>query len=280
MPLPQTDFPERSGNLAPKRRNYPVSSRISVLFLVSGILSLAFSIYSDSQVLALIGLGLTFWGVLFLLLQPLKLVKGSLLYNSTVSTYTTIDRIVNDLKYKGKGSYIPPYPKDVYLPEYLKGLKDPIVFIPAENGSAMPSIEEIATGKFLSKNPKGVLVAPPGSGILTQIEEKLNVDFTKMELTELCAVLPTFILQDLNLAKEMTLELNGDQAHLKIVDSLFKNLYNVRNNLKSVTLVGCPIASAVACALAKTSGRTVSIQKQELSPDGLAIEVWYNILQR
>jgi hypothetical protein len=256
-----------------------VSSKISVLFLISGILSLVFSIYSESQILALIGLGLTFWGALFLLLKPPKLVEGSLLYNAAVSTYLTTDRIINDFRCKGKGYYIPPYPKDVYLPEYLKGLKALVVFISAENDSEMPSIEEIAKGKFISKNSKGVLVAPPGSGILTQIEEKLNVDFTKMELNELCEFLPSFISQDLNLAKEMALELNENQVHLKMFDSLYKNLYSVRNNLKSVNFLGCPIASAVACTLAKTSGRTVTIQKQQVSPDGFAIDVWYRIVQ-
>jgi len=255
------------------------SSKLTMLFLLAGILSLVFSIYSESQIIALIGLGLTFWGALFILLKPPKLVEGSLLYNAAVSTYLTIDRIIDDFNYKGKGYYLPPYPKDVYLPEYLKGLKASVVFVSAKNDSEMPSIEEIAKGNFLSKGQKGVLVAPPGLGILTQIEEKTRVDFTKIELTELCDVLPTLILQDLNLAKGMGMELNGDQVHLKLVDSLYKDLYSARNNLKSVIFVGCPITSAVACALAKTSGRTITIQKHQVSPDGLALEVWYSIMQ-
>ncbi len=256
-----------------------VSSRISVLFLISGIVLLAFSIYAESQILALIGLGLTFWGVLFILVRPLKLVEGSLLYNASISSYLTADRILNDFSYKGKGYYIPPYPEDVYLPEYLKGLKASLVFISAKNDSEMPSIEEIAKGKFMSKTQKGVLLAPPGAGILTQIESKTKMDFTKMTLNELCEVLPPFFTQDLNLAKELEMQLDGDQIRLKMVDSLYKNLYSARNNLKSVTFLGCPIVSAVACAIAKTSGRTVAIQKQQPSPDGLAIQVWYRIVE-
>jgi hypothetical protein len=244
-------------------------------------MSLIFSLYSESQILALIGLGLTFWGVLFLLVKPVKLVEGKLLYSATVSTYTTTDRIISDFRYKGRGYYIPPYPKDVYLPEYLKGLKDPVVFVSAANDSKMPPIEAIAKGKFTSKNPEGVLLVPPGSGILSQIEEKSNVDFTKMDLNELCTLMPRFILQDLNLAKEMEMEMepNENQVYLRIFDSLYKNLYSVRNKLKSVNLLGCPIVSAVACALAKTSGKTITVQKQQVSPDVLTIEVWYRIVQ-
>ena len=99
------------------------SSKFTVLFLISGVLSLVFSIYLGSQILALIGLGLVFWGVLFILLKPVNFVEGSLLYNAAFSEYLTIERIINEFNNKGKGYYIPPYPKDVYLPEYLKGLK-------------------------------------------------------------------------------------------------------------------------------------------------------------
>jgi hypothetical protein len=253
--------------------------KIIILLLISGILSLIFSIYATSQVLALIGLGLTFWGILFIFLTPVKFVEGSLLYKTGVSSYLTIDRIINDFNLKGRGYYVPPYPKDVYLPEYLRGLKDSVVFISTEKSDTMPSIEEMAKGKFVSKNPKGVLITPPGSGVLTQIEEKSKVDFTKITLNELGEVLPRLILQDLNLAKEMAVAITGDQVHIQIVDSLYKNLYSARSNLKSVALLGCPIASAVACALAKTSGRTITIQKHQVSPDGLAVDIWYNIVQ-
>ena len=257
----------------------PQLIKIAILLLIAGILSFVFSVTIGIQVLALIGLGLTFWCVLLFLLKPVNFVEGSLLYNSAVSMYSTIDRIIEDFNCKGKGYYIAPYPKGVYLPEYLKGLKTSNVFISAEKGATMPSIEEMAKGKFISKNPKGVLLTPPGSGILIQIEEKMKLDFTKMDLDELCVLLPIHITQDLNLAKEMAIILNGDEAHLKIVDSLYKNLYNVRDNLKSVGLLGCPIASAVACALAKNSGRIVTIQKHQVSPDGSAVKLWYRIGQ-
>ena len=255
------------------------SSRISVFFLISGILAILFSISTESQIFALIGLGLVFWGALFYLMKPEKLVEASLLYNTSMNTYLTTDRIINDLNYEGNGYYIPPYPQDVYLPEYLKGLKASVVFVSAKNDSEMPSIEEMAKGKFLSKNKKGVLLTPPGSGILTQIEDKSKVDFSKMDLDDLCDVLPTFIMQDLNLAKELTMNLEGDQVHLAMFDSLYKNFYSPNSNLKSVSFLGCPIASAIASAISKASGKPVIIQKQELSPDDLAVNVWFQVLQ-
>jgi hypothetical protein len=208
-----------------------------------------------------------------------RYVEGSLLNSTAVASYSTIDRITKDFKYTGKGYYIPPYPKDVYLPDHLKGLKDTVVFISAENDAVMPSIEEMAEGKFLVEKPKGILVAPPGLGLLTQIEKKLTIDSAKTGLSELCEVLPRVILENFGLAKDIAMTLEENQVNLKIIDSIYKNLYSAENNLKSISVLGCPIASAVACVLAKVSGKAVAIQKHKVSPDGLTIEVWYRIGQ-
>jgi len=155
------------------------SGKIGIIFIIPGALSLVFSIFKNSQVLAFIGLSLTFWGSLFFFVRPVKYVRSTLLDSTAISSYSTIDRIVQDLKYKGKSYYIPPYPKEVYLPEYLKGLKDMIVFISADSGAGMPSIEEMAKTKFLLENPKGICVAPPGLGLLTQFEKELRRDILK-----------------------------------------------------------------------------------------------------
>lgn len=255
------------------------TTKIGATFLTTGILSIAFSLVSESQILAFIGLGLTFWGALFIVITPKRYVEGSLLDATAISSYLTIDRIIKDLKYQGKAYYTPPYPKDVYLPEHLKGLKDLIVFIPAENQTEIPSIQEMAESKFLLQKPKGAIVTPPGLGLLTQIEKKMNADFTKMTLEELCEVMPHFILDNLSIAREMELTPKDQTITLKLTDSIYKNLYSRENNLKSIMLLGCPIVSATACAIAKTSGKTVIIQKQDTTPDASTIQVLYEIMQ-
>jgi hypothetical protein len=158
------------------------SVKISLAFTIPGILTLFFSVIKNSNILAFIGLGLTFWGALFFFIKPVKYVQSSLLHSTATATYKTIDRILRDLKIKGKGYYMPPYPKNVYLQDYLKGLKDPVVFISAGEGS-MPSIEELAKSKFILENPNGICVAPPGLGFLEQIKRELKKDLAKLKLT-------------------------------------------------------------------------------------------------
>ncbi len=263
-----------------KARRIP-SGKIGIIFMVLGALSLIFSILINSQILGFIGLGLTFWGALFYFVRPIRYVKSGLLDSTAISSYSTIDRIVKDLKYKGMRAryYIPPYPKDVYLPEHLKGLKDMIVFISADRNADMPSIVEMAESKFLLENPRGICVAPPGLGLLTQFEKELRIDITRLELSELCERLPQLILENFQLAKEIEMKPEKNQVHLRIFDTVYKNLYSREENLKSIHFLGCPLVSAIACAIAKTTGKIVAIHREKVSLDGQTIEVWYRFTE-
>jgi hypothetical protein len=261
-----------------KVRRIP-SRKIGILFIVPGVLSLIFSILNDIQILAFIGLGLTFWGALFIFVRPIRYVRSSLLDSTAISSYSTIDRIVKDLKYKGKSYYIPPYPREVYLPEHLKGLKDMIVFISADTSSSMPSIEEMAESKFLLENPKGICWIPPGLGLLTQFEKELRTDITKLQLNELCETLPQLILENFQLAREIGMKPEKNQVHLRIFDPIYKGLYSREENLESVHFLGSPLVSAIAGAIAKTTGKIVTIHRDKISPDGQTIEVWYRFIE-
>ncbi len=254
------------------------SGKIGLAFVIPGALALVFSVTNNSNILAFIGLGLTFWGALFFFIRPIKYVQSSLLDSTAISTYTTIDRIIKDLKLKGKSYYIPPYPKEVYLPEYLKGLKDPVVFISVDTGG-MPSIEELAKGKFILENPNGICVAPPGLGLLTQFENQLRKDIAKLKIEELCETLPPTIIENLHLAKEVEMKILENNIYVKILDSTYKNLYISDENLKSIHFLGCPLVSSIACALAKSTGKMITVQEDRISPDGLTIEVWYRLVE-
>ena len=255
------------------------SSKIGFILLVIGVLVLATSFVGASTILAFIGLGLTFWGALFLFAKPTKFVRSTLLDSTALSSYTTIDRIIDDLNYKGKPTYIPSYPKGAYLPEYLKGLKEMVVFISAKDITTMPTIEEMARKQFLVKNPKGMCIAPPGSGLVSLFEKELRTDFTKIDLDGLYNSLPTVIVNNLELASNFEIDAEKELIHVKITDSVYKDLYSKEHKLKNVHSVGCPLTSAVACALAKTTGKLVTIAKSVVSPDLKVVDVWYQTVE-
>jgi len=255
------------------------SGKVGFLLLAIGTLTLIGSVVSTVAVLAFIGLGLTFWGALFLFARPIKFVRSTILDSTAISAYTTIDRIVEDLNYKGKPIYIPPYPKEAYLPEYLKGLKEMVVYVPAEDIVAVPTLEEMAKKQFLLKNPKGICIAPPGYGLISLLEKELKAEFTQIDLDRLCGSLPTIIVSNLELAKELEIGPENGFIHVKLVDSAYRDLYSSEQALKSIHTIGSPLISAIACALAKTTGKLVTIAKDAVSPDLRTIEVWYQTLE-
>ena len=155
---------------------------IAIAFLASGIALLDLSVFSNSPTLCFIGLGLTFWGAIFLLVTPQKQIEGSFLVIATLPAYMTIDRMIKDLKSKNEAYNIPSYTRDVCLPENIAGLKEMVTFIPAGSSTGMAAVEDLAKGKFLCANPKGLLLAPPGVTLLEKIEQKSQTDLTKTYL--------------------------------------------------------------------------------------------------
>jgi len=247
------------------------TTRVSIAFLVPGILALIFSITMQSQVLAFIGLGLTFWGALFYLVRPITYVRGSLLSTTATTLYQTIDRIIRDLNCNGKPVYVPPYPEKAYLPQHLKGLKETVTFIPAEAKSTAPPIEEMATSKFITRNPKGVILIAPGSSYLGQFERLFRMDITKMNLDDLVSSLPQVILENFQLAKEIEIKTQNNQIHIKITDSIYRSLYE-EETLKSVRLLGDPLLSALICIIAKATGKQATIQTLDTSTNAETVE--------
>ena len=252
---------------------------MAIIFLFTGVALFAISYLLNSQIFVFIGLGLTFWGALFLLITPSLFVEGKLMVNTISSSYATDERIIRDLNCKGKAFHIPPYPSRSYLPEHLKGLREMVVFVPKDAKTLKsPSLDELAEGKFLIHKPKGISLTPPGLGLLSSIENRTKVDFTKLSLVETGKALPKAILENYSLAKEIELTVKPNDVYIKVQGSLYRSLYADKSFAYSMPLLGCPIISSVACALAKSSGKPVNIEKISYAEDLSTIEAQYRIL--
>jgi hypothetical protein len=258
------------------RKKSNTALQLAGVFLATGVLLLLYSIFMELQVPAFIGLGLTFWGAVLALARGGKYVESSLLDSSTHASYATLDRMINDLKYTGQGYYIPAYPKDVALPEYLKSLRDPTVYV-AETFNGKPPIDELAAGKFISSQSRGFFISSPGSGVIAEIEKHLGMDVSKISLSELCELMPKCLTESLNVARNAEMKLLPNGASFKAVGILYESLYNPETRPKSADMLGCPVVSAVACALAKSSGKAVTIKEQLASP-GNSVNVTFNFM--
>jgi hypothetical protein len=103
------------------------------------------------------------------------------------------------------------------------------------------------------------------------------MDISKISLSELCEIMPKCLTESLNVARNAELKLLPDGASFKAVGILYDSLYNPESRPKSADMLGCPVVSAVACALAKSSGKAVAIKEQVASP-GNSVNVTFNFL--
>jgi hypothetical protein len=255
------------------------SNKLWVSVLIFGALVLLLSVVFTSTVVALIGLSLVFWGFLFFFARPTQYVRSSVLDATAASVYTMIDRILDDLNYDGKPVCIPSYPTDVYLPEHLKGLKEMVLFVSAKDSVTMPAIEDIIGKRFFVKNPEGVCITPPGSELVKMFEKELGSEFTNVDQLSFYEDLPQIIVDTLELASDFEINSEKDLVHVKITDSVYGSLYSPQKNLKCINSVGCPLASAVSCVLAKTTGKLVVLDKIETSLNLKNVDVWMKIVE-
>jgi len=252
-----------------KRKPSGVAGSI-LLFL--GAIALVSSIVYASSILALIGLGLAFWGVLFSFVRPVRYVKSSLLDSTAISTLMNVARVIANLNYEGKGIYLPP--------RYLKGLKEGTVFIPSKKVSNIPNMEEISKETIFIKNPEGICLTPSGLGLANLFEEELGTNFAKVDLNYLQNNLPKLFVEGLEIAEDFEMRTRGNVVHFKMTETVYKDICNEIRKLPNICgSFGCPLCSSIACALTRATGKPVIIEKNQLSQDGKTIEAYYRILE-
>ncbi len=118
---------------------------------------------------------------------------------------------------------------------------------------------------------------PANLFLLKHAEKQLSLDISKINLSELCEILPKCLTENLNLARNAEMALLPNGASFKAVGIIYESLYNEESRPKSVNLLGCPVVSSVACALAKASGKTVIVKEQMALP-GNSVNVTYNFV--
>ena len=261
------------------------------LLLASGLIALAVSIIYESSILAFVGLGLTFWGPLLLYISPEKLVKQILLDSTIIPSLANLDQILTQLKYQGKGIYLPP--------KYFKDFETTKIFISKNKNTKLPTPEEIQPqgDKIFLRNPEAALISPPGLSLSKLFEKTLGTNFTKVDLKYLQQNLWKLFIEDLEIAEDLEMQTKDGEVSIetsesvfttkkykiirvKITNPVFTDVCKEARKLSRICgAIGCSICSAVACALTKATGNPVIIENTDVSEDGKTIEADFQLLE-
>jgi hypothetical protein len=246
-----------------------INKAIALLMLVLGPVSLLGSVVYNSYVAAFVGLGLTFWGALLLYLVPSKRVKLDFLTATGVSSFADVERILTSSDSMLKGVYLPP--------KLLKDSESSLVFVPATSVTPLPKREEVETKKLCSKKPRGIYLNPPGLALSRLFEKELKVSFTQTDLNYLQRKLP-LLFEKLEISRDAGMTANEDKVTVRISKHIFMPLCEETAKMRRAhEALGSTLSSALACALAKSTGKPIVIQKEETQDQTTIIE--YEIME-
>src|SRR3972149_178150 len=176
----------------------------SSTLIATGAVALVISITYASSILAFIGLGLLFWGIIFTYIRTEEYVKKALLDATVSSQIATLNEIIQAMECEGTATYLPP--------KYFKNPEANKVYIPKPKGVTLPKPEQIQDQdpQFfidLIENPPAVLLTPPGAELAKLFEKTLETNFTRVDLKYLQQNMRKLFVEELEIAQNIEMEL-------------------------------------------------------------------------
>ncbi len=234
---------------------------VTFFMLTLGILLVVVSAFYFSSFLVILGVAIVFWGTILLYIMPTKHVPLALLSAATISAMANIENFLEKTHLSSKGKYLPP--------NLLKDFESSIVLISERSGESLPTPEDAIWEKLGQDKLNSIYITAPGWGLSKLFEQKAGHSFIAKDLNFVQRKFPKILVEDMGLAQAVDLEIRKDTVVLELSNSVLQDVCEETKNLpRTHNQVGCLLSSAVACVLAKASGKVVTIEKDELSENG------------
>jgi hypothetical protein len=239
-----------------------------MLFLGAGLIVI--SMFYPSSSLAILGMVLVSLGAIFLYVTPVKHVPLTLLNSSAEVAVANIERLISELNLTESGIYLPP--------KNLK--KEPsLVFIP-ETIKTLSSTSEETNGKLLTGEKTGAFVTPPGAALSRLFEQKMGISFPKTDINKIQNKLQKLLVEDMELAESAEIQIQESTITIEIVGSVLDEICRQTDSQpKTHKRVGCLLSSAIACTLAKATGKPVTILNETRNKETETTIIEYQIFE-
>jgi hypothetical protein len=245
------------------------SKSLSLITSSVGLFELALSVIYDSTNLAFMGLGLFFFGIVLSYIRTEIYVKKVLLDATVLSQMMTLNEVLNELDYDGQPVYLPP--------KYFKDPDTQKVYVPKEKETKLPTPEEMQDATFFFKNAAGILLTPTCNELTRLFEKKLQRKLIEVDLEYLQKNLPKLFV-GLEIAKNLTIEKRGDSIVVTIEDCRFSMPMRSQSDSGKPQIQDSPLCSAIACSLAKVTGRSLITASETTDSTERNVVIEYRIV--
>ncbi len=235
---------------------------IPLFFL--GTIALVASIALERTLLAFIGLGFLFLGFIPIYLGRIH------------SSQTAFPQLLNVESLKAS------HPSDVrVLYAQTEDSKEPSVSAYVLSGKTLSEVTATGLSAKIHETSGIVKIEIPGMELLDRLERALDIDFSGLKPSYLTDRLGKVLTDKLKLARKVSIESTGDRFRVRIVGTPFSEECERTIRLGPPhDSLGCELCSAIALAIAKSSGRIVIIEDTVASSVVGKIETTYRILRQ
>ena len=238
-----------------KRVEITAAKVIPPTLSVLGIISLIYSVILSNSILALVGLGLIFWGIVFGYIRTEDYAKKTVMDLVISSQKSTINQILKQFSFSGKPIYLPP--------KYFKDSETSKAFIPKNQESPLPLINAVQEQEnmLFTNSPSGILLTTSGAGLVKLFERTLETNFTRVDLQYLQQNLPKTIIENLEIAQNIEIKSEKNKIKVSITNSIYPFSNPTFEKLQTGFEMETPLTSAIACSIAKATGQPVRVEK-------------------
>ena len=216
--------------------------------------------------MAILGIAMIFWGAILLYISPVKHVPIILLNAAVRSSANNIERILNEFRLTEKGIYLPP--------KNLENFESSVIFIPKSPDVSLPSMVHEDKQNLFPENKEGVFLTPPGYALSMFLEKEFGSAFIKTGVQDLPIILPKLLVEKLELAQNLEVLVQENLVTVKITDNIFSDVCKeTDSNPKSHQQIGCLLSSALACVLAKVTGKPILIQNETTNQEDKTMSI-------
>jgi hypothetical protein len=222
---------------------------LGYVFLLVGILFIALSIDFSNQTIGLIGTSIIFWGALLIYFGPQKYVSKEVSLDTSLIYYRHINEMRKELDFKGRPLY--------FTPSNIFGLRNSVVIL-SKNEEFEYDIANISSYQPFSTQDQLVII-PPGQTLSEKIEDKLLTRFSSIEIIDFQSIIGKVIVDDLELAKNIHINIEETEIKVEINDSIFRSIFSENDQNEFYKYLGDPLTSAIACAISRSTHKPVII---------------------
>lgn len=244
--------------------------KIGYLLLLLGLTLIALAIYYEHNVSAFIGIALTFWGALLLYIRPTRFIRNEILNSTLLEPLKYTHKLLDELEFRGTPTYISP--------GTLRGLRSATLYIPKSDQSNVPSDEQLSREETFMKNPSAIKLTPPGLGLSRLLEDELKTNFSTVDLEYLQYNLEKAMVEGLEIAEAIEIEVSDSAVQVEIRRTIFEEIIGEMDKLEAHRRIGDPLSSAIACILARSTRRPITIEKVEREQKKRSIQIIFKIM--